>query len=110
MSIARAVYADADVYLFDDPLFALDSHVIQTMFDKCISNKGVLHHRVLLLVSNQVQILPNCDNIVSLEGRRVRNVGTYAKLLNEDAAFQQLVNEEGGKRRRSRDPKNGQRR
>lgn len=27
VSIARAVYADADVYLFDDPLSALDAHV-----------------------------------------------------------------------------------
>jgi len=27
ISIARAVYADADVYLFDDPLSALDSKV-----------------------------------------------------------------------------------
>ncbi len=33
---------------------------------------------------------------LSLEGRRVRNVGTYAKLLNEDDAFQQLVNEKWG--------------
>ncbi len=72
------MYADADVYLFDDPLSALDSHVRQTVFDKFMSNKGVLHHRLLLLVSNQVQILPNCDNIVFLEGRRLRNVGTYA--------------------------------
>lgn len=27
ISIARAVYADADVYLFDDPLSALDAKV-----------------------------------------------------------------------------------
>ncbi len=47
-----------------------------------------------MLVSNQVQILPNCDNIVFLEGRRVRNVGTYVNLLNENDAFQQLVNDQ----------------
>ena len=31
ISIARAVYADADVYLFDDPLSALDAKVIYTL-------------------------------------------------------------------------------
>ena len=29
ISIARAVYADADVYFFDDPLSALDAKVCQ---------------------------------------------------------------------------------
>jgi hypothetical protein len=36
LSIARAVYANADVYLFDDPLSALDAHVAKTIFDDCI--------------------------------------------------------------------------
>ena len=27
MSLARAVYADADVYILDDPLSAVDAHV-----------------------------------------------------------------------------------
>lgn len=36
LSIARAVYADADVYIFDDPLSALDAHVAKTIFDDCI--------------------------------------------------------------------------
>lgn len=27
VSMARAVYSDSDVYMFDDPLSALDAHV-----------------------------------------------------------------------------------
>lgn len=27
VSMARAVYSDSDVYIFDDPLSALDAHV-----------------------------------------------------------------------------------
>jgi len=32
VNIARGVYADADVYLFDDPLSALDAHVTAAVF------------------------------------------------------------------------------
>ena len=38
ISIARAVYANADVYIFDDPLSALDAHVAQQ----------VLIHRIII--------------------------------------------------------------
>lgn len=36
ISLARAVYADTDVYLLDDPLSAVDSHVGKHIFDHLI--------------------------------------------------------------------------
>ena len=39
ISIARAVYADADVYLFDDPLSALDAKVGAAMLSLSLENK-----------------------------------------------------------------------
>ena len=36
VSIARAVYSQADVYLLDDPLSAVDSHVGRALFEQCI--------------------------------------------------------------------------
>lgn len=46
VSLARAVYRKADVYLLDDPLSAVDSHVGQHIFDKVIGPKGVLRDKV----------------------------------------------------------------
>ena len=34
VSLARAVYADADLYLLDDPLSAVDSHVGKHIFEE----------------------------------------------------------------------------
>jgi len=46
VSLARAVYRRADVYLLDDPLSAVDAHVGQHIFDKVIGPKGVLRDKV----------------------------------------------------------------
>ena len=64
MSIARAVYADSDVYLFDDPLSALDAHVGKDVFNDCILNDC---GKTRVLVTNQIQFINDCDYIVWLD-------------------------------------------
>ena len=34
VSVARALYSDAQIYLFDDPLSAVDANVARSLFDK----------------------------------------------------------------------------
>ena len=46
VSLARAVYQESDVYLLDDPLSAVDSHVGKHIFDKVIGPEGVLKGKV----------------------------------------------------------------
>ena len=46
MSLARAVYHDADIYLLDDPLSAVDAHVGKHIFKKVISAGGILRNKV----------------------------------------------------------------
>ena len=36
VSLARAIYSEADIYLMDDPLSAVDAKVGKHLFDKCI--------------------------------------------------------------------------
>jgi len=46
VSLARAVYNNADIYLLDDPLSAVDSHVAKHIFQKVIGPKGILNNKV----------------------------------------------------------------
>lgn len=50
VSLARAVYQDCDIYLFDDPLSAVDSHVGKHIFKNVLSNEtGLLKHKVFIV-------------------------------------------------------------
>ena len=46
VSLARAVYQDSDIYLLDDPLSAVDSHVGKHIFDKVLGPQGMLRNKV----------------------------------------------------------------
>ena len=46
VSLARSVYFNADIYLLDDPLSAVDSNVGKHIFDEVIGPQGLLKEKV----------------------------------------------------------------
>jgi ABC-type multidrug transport system fused ATPase/permease subunit len=48
ISLARALYSKADIYLLDDPLSAVDSHVGKHIFDMVIGPNGLLKNKVIV--------------------------------------------------------------
>ena len=76
IALARAVYADRDVILMDDPLSAVDPHVAQHLVAECIA--VALAGRTRVLVTHQVQFLPYADYVVCLEHGEVIFQGTSA--------------------------------
>uniref|UniRef100_A0A8C8DRS1 ATP binding cassette subfamily C member 4 (PEL blood group) n=1 Tax=Oryzias sinensis TaxID=183150 RepID=A0A8C8DRS1_9TELE len=65
MGIFRAVYQDADIYLLDDPLSAVDAEVGRHLFQQCIC--GLLRKKPRILVTHQLQYLKVADQIVVLK-------------------------------------------
>ncbi|PFX28844.1 multidrug resistance-associated protein 4-like [Stylophora pistillata] len=78
VSLARAVYADGDIYLLDDPLSAVDYKVGQHIFDKCI--KGLLSNKTCLLISHQEQYMKDADEVIVLYKGRVLEKGRFTEL------------------------------
>ena len=70
INLARAVYRqNVDIYLLDDPLSAVDSHVAKHIFHKCIN--GLLKNKTRILVTHQIQFLKNADQIIVLNQVRI---------------------------------------
>ncbi|CAM70482.1 ATP-binding cassette protein subfamily C, member 6 [Leishmania infantum JPCM5] len=76
VSLARAVYADRDVYLLDDPLSALDAQVGERVMRECVC--GALAGKTRVLATHQVSAAAYADLVVLLEEGRVAFQGNYA--------------------------------
>jgi ABC-type multidrug transport system fused ATPase/permease subunit len=92
VSLARAVYADADIYLLDDVLSAVDARVGSHIFEQCIC--GVLAEKTRLLVTHHIACLPSVDRIVMMEEGRITAAGTYEQLVAQGVNFTSLVPEQ----------------
>lgn len=65
INLARAVYKQADIYLLDDPLSAVDTHVGKQLFEQCIA--GYLRNKTVILITHQLQYLQEVDHILYLD-------------------------------------------
>ncbi|XP_068575447.1 ATP-binding cassette sub-family C member 4-like isoform X2 [Cebidichthys violaceus] len=104
VNLARAVYQDADIYLLDDPLSAVDAEVGKHLFEKCIC--GLLKNKSRILVTHQLQYLNAADQIVVLKEGHIMTQGTYNELQFSglDIESLQKTNEEQKQWSRPSDP------
>ena len=84
VGLARAVYSDADIYLLDDPLSAVDAKVGRKLFKSCILDH--LPGRIRMLVTHQLQYLEDVDRIAALKNGSIIYQGGY-KELTEGGLF-----------------------
>ncbi|XP_067014322.2 ATP-binding cassette subfamily C member 4 [Anabrus simplex] len=81
INLARAVYNDADIYLLDDPLSAVDTHVGKHLLEECIN--VYLGNKTRILVTHQLQFLSEADHIVILNNGAVEMQGSFQELASK---------------------------
>ena len=79
VGLARAVYHEADIYLLDDPLSAVDAHTGAHIFNQCID--GLLKDKTVLLPVHNLSFLDRSDYVVVLEDNAISEQGTYQELM-----------------------------
>ncbi|ODV93459.1 hypothetical protein PACTADRAFT_20700, partial [Pachysolen tannophilus NRRL Y-2460] len=95
VSLARAVYARADVYLLDDILSAVDAHVGKNIVDQVLSETGLLATKTIILATNSVSVLKHSKNIVLLSGGEIIERGSYKAVMSKKSALYALIDEFG---------------
>ncbi|KAK3084560.1 hypothetical protein FSP39_015417 [Pinctada imbricata] len=80
-----------NLYLLDDPLSAVDAHVGKHIFEKVIGPTGVLRDKTRVFVTHGITYLPKVDLIISLDGGRISEIGTYHDLASSKGPFSKLL-------------------
>ncbi|KPM46020.1 Metal resistance protein YCF1 [Neonectria ditissima] len=89
VSLARAVYARADIYLLDDVLSAVDSHVGRHIIDNVLGPRGLLASKTRILATNAIAVLRGASFVTMLKDGEIIEKGTYKQLI----AMKGLVND-----------------
>ena len=79
VELARAVYSNADIYLLDDPLSALDTNVGRHVFKTCVTE--LLRDKTRLISTHNLQVLREAENIVVMKNGSVIGEGNLPSLL-----------------------------
>ena len=78
ITIARALYANRDIYLVDDCLSALDAEVGKKIFYNIF--KKTLKGKTIVMVTHATSVLPDVDEIILLKGGRLTLQGSYEEI------------------------------
>ena len=81
LTLARAVYARADIYLLDDVLSAVDQHVGRHIINNVLGPNGLLATKTKILATNAITVLEQADYISHIKEGRISERGTYEQLV-----------------------------
>ena len=98
ISIARAVYSNSDIYLFDDPLSSLDPSIRNNIFRRVI--KGYLKSKTVLLVTNELQYIPEMKHVIHMHEGRIDFMGTAEEAMKQ-YFYLEYINDEDDKEENS---------
>ena len=92
INIARALYSNKDIYIFDDPISALDANVGKNIVKNCIVN--YLEDKTRILITHALQHVYYADKIYYMRKGKIVWEGDYKSLLKQEffAEFQQKLN------------------
>ncbi|XP_055317503.1 probable multidrug resistance-associated protein lethal(2)03659 isoform X2 [Sitodiplosis mosellana] len=93
INLARAIYRRSDIYLIDDPLSAVDTHVQSQIFTECIGPNGFLakQQSTRVLITHQIHFLTDADWIIVLKDGKIETQGDYDHVLNSGVDLASLL-------------------
>ncbi len=81
VSMARALYSGADIFLLDDPFSAVDPAVADQLMESCVQQ--TMKGKTRVIVTHRLNLLQNADQVLFLENGRMQFAGSYAEFIQK---------------------------
>ena len=88
LSIARAVYKDAEIFIFDDTFSALD-YKTDMLVRKSI--KENLSDKTIIIVAQRIGTIKDADNIIVLDEGKIVGQGKHSELLKKCSIYKEIA-------------------
>ncbi len=88
LSIARALLAEPQCFIFDEATSALDTLSEQLIQEALEKNLG---GRTVIFIAHRLATVRNCDRLLVIADGRIAQDGSYAELVAQPGLFQELV-------------------
>lgn len=86
--IARVVYKDPEIVLFDEATNSLDANTEKAIVENL---SGFFRNKTVIIVAHRLSTVRNADKIVVLEGGRIIETGNHQELVKNMGAYFNLV-------------------
>jgi len=87
LGIARSIYKDSEILIFDDCLSAVDTN----KENKIIKNiKKLSQEKTSIIISHRISSLQHCDNIIVLDKGQIVEKGNHAQLINKNGFYSEI--------------------
>ena len=93
VSIARYLYSESEIYIFDDFLSALDANVGKNIFFNVIQHLHI-QGKTAAIVLNAIEYLKYCNKIIEVRDRKIKTMRDH---LNLKIASDKIDNFENNK-------------
>ena len=93
LAIARALYRDADLYIFDDSLSALDAATEKRLRDGLPEYAG---EAAVIVVSQKTSSIVDADQILVLGEGQAQGLGTHSQLLRDCPLYGEIASSQVG--------------
>ncbi len=88
IGIARALYKEASVLVFDEATSSLDNATEQAVME---SIEDLNRNLTILIIAHRLTTVQRCDEIIELEHGKVVAQGSYQQLLEQSQSFKSMA-------------------
>ena len=90
ISLARAIYKEADIYLFDDPIPSVDPFVSIKIFHQAVVK--FLNNKTRIFVTHDTRNLNNSSRVIVMNNFQIEFNGTY-KEFSKNNKYKYIIDE-----------------